>query len=172
MQGDLFGQILEGLKSFYHSSFFSGLKFVLVIYITVLLVDIVLALILKGLGADIRQSIKGIKMPTISPSRMKKKWGKIKARLESENVSQYKVAIIEADGIIEDVIAKIGYAGKNMTERLDLINPGQLENLEEIRRAHQVRNRIIHEADFPVDKKMAEEIIGTYEKLLKHLELL
>ena len=172
MQGDSSSQIVDGIINFYHSSFFSGIKFLLVIYVTVLLVDIVLTLILKGLGADIRQSIKGIKMPTTSPRSMRKKWDKIKARLGSENISQYKVAILEADSVIDDIIAKIGYEGKNMTEKLDLIKPGQLENLEEIRNAHQIRNRIIHEADFHVDKKMAEETIGVYEKLLKHLELL
>lgn len=170
---DIFSSsLINFFSGFYHSAFFVVIKFFMVIYITVLFADIVLILMLKGLGADIRQAIKGMKMPTVSKSKMQKKWAKIKGRLESENVSQYKVAIIEADSIIDDVIAKIGYVGKNMTERLDKIKPGQLENLEEIRNIHQIRNRIIHEADFSVDRKIAQQAIEVCEDLLKHLELL
>lgn len=142
------------------------------IYVTVLIVDIILLLILKGLGADIRKSIKGMKMPAISKGRMQKKWSKIKEKLASGNVSQYKVAILEADVVIDKVLSDMGFGGKNVSERLEKIKPVQLYNYEEIKRAHLVRNRIIHEADFEVDKKQAEEILDIFESLLKHLELL
>lgn len=107
-----------------------------------------------------------------SQSAMRKKWTKIKKRLESGNVSQYKVAILEADVMIDKVLSDMSYPGKNLTERLEKINPAQLPNYEELKNAHQIRNRVIHEAGFSVDRKEAEEIVAVYENLLKNLELL
>lgn len=172
MEGDFLSQFGQSFSGFYNSPFFYVVKIILGIYIAVLFVNIVLIIILKGLGANIRMMLKGMEMPAMPKGRIKKRWEKIKKRLETENISQYKAAILEADNIADKLIEKIGYKGKNMAERLEQIRPGQLYKLEELKKAHQIRNQIIHEADFKVDKKTAEEIIGIYEGLLKNLELL
>ncbi len=169
---DLLSQIGLTIASFYHSSFFAVIKFLLGIYVAVLFVDIALIVILRGVGYDIRIMLKGMDMPAVSKSKMQKKWAKIKERLESDNVSQYKVAILEADIVIDKILSDMRYPGENLTERLEKIKPAQLPGYEDLKSAHNIRNRIIHEADFSVDKKRAEEIIEIYENLLKNFELL
>lgn len=159
-------------SGFYHSSFFAVIKFLLGIYAAVLFVDLALILVLKGLGSDIRKMIKGIDMPALPKNVMQRKWRKIKKRLESGNASQYKAAILEADIMTDKVLSDMGYKGKNLTERLEKIKPEQLPNYEELKEAHQIRNQIVHEADFSVDKKKAEEILKVYEDLLNSFELL
>lgn len=161
---------MEFLIEAYNAPFFMVIKFFLVIYITVLLVDIILLLILRGLGGDIRTAIKGMDMPTVSKSKALKKWQDIKNRLESENVSQCKAAILEADRIADDILSKVGYKGSNMAERLEQVKLGQLENIEELKKAHEIRNRIIYEKDFMIDKKTARDTIKIYENLLKELD--
>ncbi len=160
------------IVNFYQSGFFLFIKFFLGIYAAVLIADVVLILILKGLGADIRQAIKGMKMPAVPKSKMRKRWTKIRRRLESDNAFQYKAAVLEADSMIDKVLSDMGYAGKNMSERLEKIKPAQIHNYEDLKNAHQIRNRIIHEADFSIDKKQTEEIVEIYESLLENLELL
>jgi hypothetical protein len=59
-----------------------------------------------------------------------------------------------------------------MGERLAKVKLGQLDNLEDLQRAHQVRNRVIYEKDFTVDRAMAEEIIGIYQKFLENLQFI
>ncbi|MCX6765706.1 MAG: hypothetical protein NT136_01975 [Candidatus Moranbacteria bacterium] len=169
---DLLSQIGLYAINFYHSAFFVVIKFILGVYVAVLVIDIVLIMILKGFGADVRTMLKGMDFPAVPKSQMRKKWAKIRKRLESDNVSQYKVAIIEADSIADKILAGIGFRGKNMTERLEAATPAQLDNLEDIRHAHQIRNRVIQEASFSIDKETAEQVIEVYEKLLKNLELL
>jgi len=169
---DLLSQIQLSAISFYQSPSFLVIKFLLGIYVSVLFVDIVLILILKGLGRDVRTMLKGMDMPAVSKGKMQKEWQKIRDRLESGNPSQYKVAILEADIIADKILFGIGYKGKNMTERLEKVKPGQLDNLEKLINVHQIRNRIIHEKDFAIDKKAAEENIEVYENLLRSLELL
>jgi len=165
-----YNQTLEFLTQTYYSPFFTVIKFFLVVYITVLLVDIILLLILRGVGADLRTAVKGMDMPAVSKNKALKKWQSVKDRLKSENISQYKAAILEADRIADDILSKIGYKGKNMAERLEQVKPGQLENVEDLKGAHKVRNRIVYEKDFTIDKKTAGSVIEVYEDLLKELD--
>ena len=156
----------------YNSSVFGFIKFFLIVYVLVLLVDIVLLLAMKGIGSDIRKGLRGMDIPVISKSKMENKWEKIKGRLETGSVSQYKVAIIEADAIVDDILSKIGYRGNNMAERLEQLRPGQLDYREELIFAHQTRNKIVHDENFVVDRKLAEDTVGVYEKLLRYLEFM
>jgi glycerol dehydrogenase-like iron-containing ADH family enzyme len=103
---------------------------------------------------------------------MLKRWMKIKKRLESDNPSQYKVAILEADKLADEILVYMAYKGANMTERLEEAKVEQLEDKEALIRAHKIRNQIIHQSDFPVDKELAEGTIAIYEKFLHHFEFI
>jgi hypothetical protein len=165
----------QGIVSFYYSPFFAVIKFLLGIYAVVLLADIVLMLIQRGLGGDIRDTLVGMNVPaelTTKRNRLVKRWSKISEKMKSGSESVWKVAIIEADNIIDDLIKRMRYPGENMSERLAGINPGQVENIEELRKAHEIRNRIIHEDDFNLTREMADETMAAYENFLKYFEVL
>jgi len=99
------------------------------------------------------------------------RWQEVKKKLKSENASDWKFAILEADSILDDVMKRIGYAGANLGERLVNIEPSDFDSLSEVWEAHKVRNRLAHEtADFKLSKERAEEVIDLYEKGLKELE--
>ncbi len=99
------------------------------------------------------------------------RWQEVKKRLGSENSSDWKFAILEADGILDDVMKKIGYPGANLGERLANIEPSDFDSLSEVWEAHKIRNRLAHEAaDFKLSKERAEEVVALYEKGLKELE--
>jgi hypothetical protein len=166
--------IVGGISGFYKSPAFSVLKFILGIYTVVVLADIILLLIQRGLSGDIRDTLIGMNIPpelSTRKNKLKKKWEKIKSRLESKNESEYKVAIIEADNVIDDLIARMGYDGNNMAERLDSINPGQIDNIEDLRVAHKVRNRIIHEDGFKLSLEETKNVLGYYEKFLDEFDV-
>lgn len=160
---------LDLVHRFYNSGFFLAIKIFLGIYTVVLFVDIVLLLLLRGVSGNIRTGIMGMDMPATPPSRMRKRWDKVLERLKSGDQSQYKVAIIEADSIADSILEGIGYPGANMTERLSQIKPSQLDDIERLRYAHSVRNKVVHEGGFVVDKALAEEVVGIYEDFLKYL---
>ena len=164
--------LYTGLIDFYHSPYMLAIKIFLGIYTLILFANIVMLLILRGLGGDIRLGLKGMNMPVTTINKMKKRWEKVVERMKSDNISQFKVAIIEADGIADEILAGIGYEGENMGERLMHLKPEQLDGLEDLRSAHKVRNRIVHDAAFEIDKKTAQEVIEVYENFLTYLEFL
>jgi len=99
------------------------------------------------------------------------RWEKIKGYLESENVSDWKQAILDADNLVEDIFERVGYSGANLGQMILKIKPYQLESLPDLFRAHRVKNRIIKNAGgFEITKEKAEETIGLYEKVLTELE--
>lgn len=164
--------IMMLLSQFYHSWFFFAVKVFVAIYSIVLLVDIILLLMLRGVAGNIRTGLLGMDMPAVTKGKMQKRWDKVKSRLQSGNESQFKVAIIEADSIVDQILAGIGYPGANMSERLSQIKPSQLDYLDELIKAHQIRNQIVHDERFAVSKEMVEETVGIYETILRYLEFL
>jgi hypothetical protein len=172
MQEVLASKIFETLASFYHSSFFGFIKFLLAIYVTVLLADIILIVILRGFGYDVRVALRGMDMPAISKEKMHKKWMQILARIETGNISQYKAAILEADMMANKIFSELRIPGKNLAERLENVKPGQFANQAELKKAHQVSNKIIHEKEFLIEKEKAEEVLRVYERLLRDLDLI
>lgn len=130
-------------------------------------------LILRDVPQHLRVGLKGMDLPLVTKGKMQKRWEKVKTRLKSPSESQYKVAIIEADSIAEEILAGIGYKGANMSEKLEQVGQAHLDDhLESLKGAHEIRNRIVHEADFEVDQRMATAVIGVYENFLKYLEFL
>ena len=163
------------LISFYHSGFFLLVKFLAGIYVIILFVDIVLLLIKVGLGGSLRSTWTGMNIPqefTTKKKKARKVWQDIRKKMESNNETDYKVAVIEADAFIDDLISRMGYSGDNFGERLANIPTNHIVNIEGMKQAHEVRNRIIHDENFAVSKEDAERVLGQFEELLKSYQVI
>ena len=86
--------------------------------------------------------------------------------------SEHKLAIIEAEGLLDDIFKKMGFLGEAIGDRLKQITPSQLENIEEIREAHKIRNNIVHDPDYRLSLEEAKKAFEIYEKALINLEAL
>jgi len=130
--------------------------------------------IVKSIKTNKKQIVDFVKTITEAPPEERRtKWDKIKKYLESSNSSDWRMAIMEADNLIDDIIKKIGYKGETFGERLSQIKSYQFKNINEIWEAHKVRNRIAHEGErFNITKREAERVIGLYEQVLEEFEYL
>jgi hypothetical protein len=85
---------------------------------------------------------------------------------DSDNPNDWKLAIIEADIILDDLLKQHGYAGNSLGERLKSVSPRQLNTLNDAWEAHKIRNRIAHDgADFVLTKRVAQETITQYRRV-------
>lgn len=167
--------ILKSVNGFLDSSFFSVIKFLIGIYVIVLFADIVLLFMERGIRADWRMTFAGANVPldiTASGHGIQRRWQKIESRLKSDNPAEYKIAIIEADKEVDQLLEKVTYKGANMTERLEQANESQIANLEALKKAHQFRNRVIKEKDLLASREEAEEIISVYRDYLENVQAL
>ncbi|MDP1538726.1 MAG: hypothetical protein Q8M00_01715, partial [bacterium] len=51
--------------------------------------------------------------------RIEKDWRKIIARLDTGLESEYKLAVIEADNMVNETLKRMGYGGESLGERLE-----------------------------------------------------
>lgn len=161
----------------YNSTFFAVIKFLIGIYIIVMLVNIVLLLLQRGLGGNIRSTMIGMNVPpelVAKKKKLRKKWEQlVREKLKSNKEEDYKAAVIAADEIIDDLLKRIGYKeGQNMEERLNVIPPGQIEDAAVLKKAHETRKQIDSRKDFSLTKEKALEVVKLYEEFLKTYEVL
>ncbi len=102
-------------------------------------------------------------------SEITKAWQRINEYINSENESDWKIAIIEADQILDNILTKANFPGKTFTEKLNQINAAEFPNINEILYAHKIRNNIVHEKNFKLVKDEAKKIIDIYKKTLEDL---
>ncbi len=96
----------------------------------------------------------------------------IKKHITSNNPNDWKLAIIEADIILDETLKKAGYAGASLGERLRSISPTQLQHLDDAWQAHKVRNQIAHGgADFILTHRLAEGTIKQYQRVFTELDV-
>lgn len=94
----------------------------------------------------------------------------ILVHVESDHPNDWKLAIIEADIILDDVLKERGYRGISLGERLKSISPQHLSSLNDAWEAHKIRNRIAHDgADFVLTKRTAQETITRYQRVFTEL---
>jgi hypothetical protein len=105
--------------------------------------------------------------------KVTKAWEKIMGRLEKGTEDEAKLAILEADEILNETLNKMGYAKEEtLGEKLDKVTSDTISNLGEILEAHKIRNNIIHDPDYRLNILEAQKIISIYGKALRDLEAL
>lgn len=153
------------------SAVFTVLKIFLIVYSLVLIADVILLLLMRGVTGNLKVQLYGTARPLIRKNEATKKWESIERRLESDNASHFKVAILEADHFADDLLKESGFDGENMSERLANMHPGQLQSYAGLAEAHTIRNRIVNEPAFALDRSEAKDYLEKYKALLVELEL-
>lgn len=103
-----------------------------------------------------------------------RQWQKIKSKLDTGLESEYKLAVLKADAMLDLVLARMGFGGKTKTlgERLVKLTAASLPNIEEVKQAHKVRNNIVHDPAYRLSLDEAKKVIEAYGKALTDLQAL
>jgi len=104
--------------------------------------------------------------------RLEKPWSKISKKLSTEKESEYKLAVIEADSLLDEMLEKSGYYGKNLEERIKQTSSVVISNRQEVLDANKIRNNILADPDYSLDLDQAKKILEIYRKALTDLGLL
>ncbi len=100
-----------------------------------------------------------------------KQWSKVLKRLDTGKEADYKLAVIEADGLLNDVLKKMGYKGETMAKILEQLDATILPNIEQVWKVHKIRNNVVHDPDYELRLEQAREVLGIYEKTFRDLEM-
>lgn len=153
------------------TALFTLIKAFLIIYSLVIIANMVMLLLMRGITGNLKVQLYGTTRPIIKKSEAVSKWESVERRLEEGNASHYKVAVLEADHFCDELLRESGFDGENMSERLANMHPGQLQSYAGLSEAHAVRNRIVNEPAFALDREQTRDYLEKYKALLVELEL-
>lgn len=100
-----------------------------------------------------------------------KQWAKISKRLATGIEAEYKLAVIEADSLLNETLEKVGYKGETIGEKLKQLDSNILPDIKQVWEAHKIRNNVVHDPDYHFTLDQAKKTLGIYEKALRDLEM-
>ncbi|MDO8619981.1 MAG: hypothetical protein Q7R64_01370 [bacterium] len=99
---------------------------------------------------------------------VQKRWDRVQTHLHSENESDWRLAVLEADVLLDEMVTHMGYHGDSLGEKLKGIEKSDFLTLDGAWEAHAVRNKIAHEgATFALTEREAKRVIKLYEEVFK-----
>jgi len=104
-------------------------------------------------------------------SVINKKWKKIREKSRTSE-TEARLAVIEADTLLEDILKRMGFKGQVLKERLETLTVDILENVEEVKRANEVRQKLVDDPNYHLDLESAHKVLDIYEKALGNLQVL
>jgi hypothetical protein len=172
-------KFFESLFPFLKDLFTSGqLGAFLVFFFSVLLVLVVAWIAYSSVRiAEINKKRGDLMAQAFTPREVEDqrqenpRWLQVQDHINSQNPAEWRLAIIEADSILEDMTLKMGIPGETLGERLKNTEPSDFLTLQNAWEAHKVRNRIAHEGSaYNLQYKDARNTIDNYEQVFREFE--
>lgn len=155
------------LERFY---WFRAYKFIIGLYLIIVTAALILILFRLVKMNFFKVLIYGQGFPKILQGKYQAKWQKAVQRLHSENPSDWKTSIIEMAELVDSILIMIKYPGESMGERLDGMLPNQINNLEQIKQAQQVYQRVSDDPTYQLSREEAMQTLEIFGKALQFFQ--
>ncbi len=139
---------------------------------------IVNALKLKGIEKEEKAIYENREkeISTLEMASVKKeneKWLRVLAHANSGNPPEWRLAIMEADIMLDELLRGRGYPGDSIGDMLKTIDPSDMLTLQAAWEAHLVRNRIAHSgADFQLNERETKRVVALFESVFKEAQII
>src|SRR3989338_330037 len=104
--------------------------------------------------------------------RQLRAWKRIMKQIKKGDVESWKMAILEADKIFDEILKMSGYRGEDVHERFFQLPQEAISNRDKIVASHEIRDKILTEPDFTLSNDEALTILRNYQRALKELGLI
>jgi len=147
--------------------FFIGISALLTIYIFYILK------VTTWWAAMFGRSAEEFKRYKASGSRaLEKRWKKIAKRMSKNVPSEAKLAILEADKMLDDVLTRLAFQGDSLGEKMEKLTPDYVSNIDALWEAHKIRNNIVHDPNYHLPLQEARKALEKYEQAFRDLEII
>ncbi len=98
------------------------------------------------------------------------RWHYILTLIGSPNESDWRVAVIEADTMLEETLRNKGFEGDTVNELLEGARSSGYATVQSAWDAHLVRNRIAHDgSEYPLSQVEGRRVIKMYQNMFEEL---
>ena len=99
-------------------------------------------------------------------------WQEIRKLMDSDNTSEWNMAVLRADALLDETLQQAGYEGMSAKERLDRVDPTHVPSLDRLVSAHRLRNMIAHDPTILHTRETIIQVLRSYEQGFKELGVL
>ncbi len=128
-------------------------------------------LIVRALARFIRRLAAGERLEGMDRKAIQARWAEIERNADSGNEMNLKIAIMEADKLLDHALKAMSMPGKTLGDRLKFA-AYRYPKIRNVWGAHRLRNSLAHEASFYLDPSMAKRGIRDFKEALRVLNLL
>lgn len=113
--------------------------------------------------------IAHVKEETQAANDKAARWQKILDNVNSEQENNWKIAIMDADILLDEVLTEQGISGSGVAEKLKQVGPEFKDSVQYAWEGHKVRNRVAHEVSYVLSAREAKQAISMYERFFTAL---
>jgi len=126
-----------------------------------------------GFKVRIKEAIEEAKETgKLTKTKTQNKWEVIASNVESEDVDNYKKAVVLAEELFASVLKAANFSGENLEKKLSKIPDSQLEFKEDIIWAYKLKEKILSDEDFAVDHEEAKRAVYIFQRALKEMHVI
>ncbi len=119
--------------------------------------------------AAVGNSLKGIRLENVKSKRFLV----VEKHMASDNSAEWRLAVMEADALLEEMVKRMGYEGTTLGEMLKNIERSDFNTLDDAWEAHKIRNQIAHQgSSFLLTKREAKRVTQLYEKVFREFDII
>jgi len=101
------------------------------------------------------------------------KWTLVLEHINSDDPNKWKLAIIEADIMLAELLEGLNLPGESIGEKLKAVEASDFETIEQAWEAHKIRNAIAHEgSDFLLTEREVKRVVNLYKAVFSEFELI
>ena len=178
----IFGKYISPILDFYNRALdfiysinWPRINFIMSIIFSIInLAGVIFLVRLLRIYAEMKHETLAVSGTTIthivSPrEEVKNNWLRIQELMASLNPSDWNMAVLHADSLLDDILIRLGYQGETMADRLKIVDPYQMPSLDRIWSAHRLRNSIAHDPGLQNTRETIEYAVKTYEQAFQEL---
>jgi len=129
--------------------------------VVILILAVGILLLLRG---------KGVRISSADKAKVYKAWTQVRELENGDDHAKVR-AIMEADKLLDWCLQLIGIPGHTMGDRLKN-SRGVLRNLDDVWKAHKLRNQLAHELDARPGSGEVHAAVRAFELAIKQVGLL
>lgn len=104
-------------------------------------------------------------------SRAQLRWSRIMEQASSDSEQYWRLAILEADIMLNELLDSLGYKGETMADKMKQVERASFNTIDVAWEAHKVRNDIAHEgSNRLLNAREVRRVIGLYERVFKEFK--
>ncbi len=99
------------------------------------------------------------------------RWERIVAEIGSDSEQSWRLAILECDIMLNELLDSLGYRGETMADKMRAVERADFNTIDLAWEAHRARNRIAHESsETPLNPRDVRHVFDLYSKVFREFQ--